>query len=78
MFCVLRCIMTHWVETPSTPPFIYKGVGFTEKDCVGYSCIQLGLYLYLPILQDLSNDFLLNRLSYGPPGPDPYSEWADS
>jgi hypothetical protein len=25
------------------------------------------LYLYLSILQDLSNDYLLNHLGYGPP-----------
>jgi hypothetical protein len=39
---------------------------------VGYSCTRLGLYLYLPILQNLSNDYLLSHVSYGPPGLDSY------
>jgi hypothetical protein len=41
------------------------------KNRVGYSLIRLRLYLYFPILQDLSNDYLLNYLSYGPYGLDP-------
>jgi hypothetical protein len=36
MSCVHRCIMIHWVETPSTPPIIGQGVGFTGKIQVGY------------------------------------------
>jgi hypothetical protein len=27
MSCVCRCIMVHWVEFPSTPPFISHGGG---------------------------------------------------
>jgi hypothetical protein len=30
-FCVCRCIMICWVETPSTPPFIGQGVEFIRK-----------------------------------------------
>jgi hypothetical protein len=57
--CVHRCIMIHWVETSSTPPFIGEGgLGFTREVRVDYNCIRPGLYLYLPILQDLSNDYL--------------------
>jgi hypothetical protein len=62
--------MIRWVETPSTPPFICHGVGFTSKDRVSYSLIRPGLYPYLPILQDLSIDCLLNRLDNGPPSLD--------
>jgi hypothetical protein len=59
-------------QDPLYPSFYMPSrVGITRKNQVGYSHTQLGLYLYLPILQDLSNDYLLNRLSYGPPGPDP-------
>jgi hypothetical protein len=68
----IGCIIICWVETPSTPPFIGQGgVGFTWKVRVDYSCTRIELYLYLPILQDLFNDSLLNRLDCGPPGLNP-------
>jgi hypothetical protein len=69
---VFWCIMSYWVETPSTPPFICQGgggVGFTKKIQVGHSFTRLGLYLYLPILLDLSTNYLSTRLGHGPPGP---------
>jgi hypothetical protein len=57
---------------PLYPSFYMpRGVGFTREVRVSYSPTQLGLYLYLPILQDLSIDYLLNRLSDGPPSLDP-------
>jgi hypothetical protein len=37
-------------------------VGITRMVRVGYSCTRPGLYLYLLILQDLSNDYLLIAL----------------
>jgi hypothetical protein len=46
---------------PSLPLLLYGkggGVGFTRMVWVGYSCTQPRLYLYLPILQDLSNGYL--------------------
>jgi hypothetical protein len=61
------------------PHLLYaKEVGFTRKDRVAYSLIRLRLYLYLPILQDLSTNYLLNRLDNEPPGLDLQDEWADS
>jgi hypothetical protein len=54
------------------------GIGFTRKILVGYSITRPGLYLYLPILQDLSIEYHLTRLGNGPPGPDLQAEWADS
>jgi hypothetical protein len=72
--------MIHWVETPSTPPFICQGggVGFTWKGRDCYSLTQQGLNLHLTNLQDLSIDYLLNRLGTGPPGSDLQVEWANS
>jgi hypothetical protein len=59
-------------QNPPLPLLLYaKGVGFTRKDRVGYNYTQPGLYLYLPILQDLSNNYLSNRLGYGPLDPNP-------
>jgi hypothetical protein len=55
-------------QRPLLPSFyVPRGVRSTRKDRVGYNHIRPGLYLYLPILQDLSNAYLLNCLSCGPP-----------
>jgi hypothetical protein len=78
MWCVLWCTMIHWLRPPLLLLYMLREVGFTMKDRVSYSCVRPRLYLYLPILQDLFNDYLLNRLGYGPPDLDPYAEWADS
>jgi hypothetical protein len=41
------CIMICWVETLSTPPFIYQE-DRVYKERVSYNLIRSGLYLYLP------------------------------
>jgi hypothetical protein len=62
------CIMIHWIETPSTPPFIGKGgVGFTCKTPSVIIVLDPDS-LYLPCLQDSIYNYLLNHLDYGPPG----------
>jgi hypothetical protein len=45
-----------------------EGVGFTRKVRIGYNFTWSRLYFYLPILQDLSINHLLNHLVYGPLG----------
>ncbi len=61
------------------PLILYaKGIGFTRKDRVGYNLTRPGLFLYLPILQDLSIDYLSNRLANGPPGLNLQAKWANS
>jgi hypothetical protein len=69
--------MIHWVETPSTPPFICQGGRVYKEDQVGCSFIQSGLYLYLSILQDLSTKYILNCHGNRPRGPNLQVEWAD-
>jgi hypothetical protein len=56
--CVRRCIMIYCVETLSTSSFIGYGGRVYKEDPIGYNCIRPRLYLYFPILQDLSNDYL--------------------
>jgi hypothetical protein len=70
---VRQCFIICWVKAPLPLLLKSKGwvVGFIRKVEVGYSFNQLGLYLYLPILQDLPHNYLLNRIGYGPPGPNP-------
>jgi hypothetical protein len=64
---------------PPLPLLFYaKGVGFIRKGRVGYNLIQPRLYLYLPILQDLSIYYLLNHLGSGPPSSGLQAKWADS
>jgi hypothetical protein len=48
------------------------------KDLISYYYTRLGLYLYLPYLQNLIYNYLLNLFGYGPPCPCPLAEWADS
>jgi hypothetical protein len=48
------------------------------EDPVSCYCSGPGLYFYLSYLQDLIYNYFLNCLSYGPPGPCPLAEWADS
>jgi hypothetical protein len=48
------------------------------ENLVSCCCTLSGLYPYLPYLQDLIYNYLLNLLSYGPPGPCPLAEWANS
>jgi hypothetical protein len=48
------------------------------EDPVNYYYTRPGLYLYMPYLQDLIYNYLLNCLSYVPLSPCPLAEWADS
>jgi hypothetical protein len=49
-------------------PVFYRlrGVWFIRKIRVSYSCTRLRLYLYLSILQDSSNDYLLSTSVMAP------------
>jgi hypothetical protein len=70
--------MIHWAET-HLPLLLYvKRVGFTRTDRVNYSCNHPGFYLYLPILQDLSINYLLNSLNIELLGSSLQAKWADS
>jgi hypothetical protein len=75
---MLLCIMICWIETPSTLILYARRVGFTRKIRISYNFTRPRLDLYLSILQDLSIEYLLNRLGNGPPDPDVQAEWTDS
>jgi hypothetical protein len=71
--------MIRWVETPYLPIFLYvKGVRFIRNDRISYNLTRSGLYLYLSILQDLSINYLTNRLDNGHAGLGLQAKGADS
>jgi hypothetical protein len=64
-------IIIHWIETPSTPPFIGYG-SKVYKEELGWLLLYLTKTLcLLGYLQDFIYNYILNRLGYGPPGPCP-------